>query len=196
MKEITIHTTRRALATGFLALALFIIVLAGLLIQIERELDEARSDIARLEQANRELAAQIALSHVRRDIHRQHYERELDCLARNIFFEAGVESWAGKLAVAQVTQNRVNTGRWGRSICEAVYHPRQFSWTAQAQKEPHGALWEESLAAAEAFMAGERVPELAGALFYHADYVDPYWAGNKVQVAQVGRHIYYEPRRK
>src|SRR5690606_39623061 len=37
---------------------------------------------------------------------------DLHCLAKNIFHEAGVESEKGKLAVAQVTLNRVDAGRW------------------------------------------------------------------------------------
>ena len=34
---------------------------------------------------------------------------ELECMSKNIYFEAAMESTAGKLAVAQVTMNRVNS---------------------------------------------------------------------------------------
>ena len=55
--------------------------------------------------------------------------KELDCLARNIFFEAGTEDTMGKYAVAQVTLNRVSNGYWGHNVCAVVYSPNQFSWT-------------------------------------------------------------------
>ena len=54
---------------------------------------------------------------------------EEDCLARNIYHEAGVEPTVGKYAVAQVTLNRLKDGRWGRDICSVVYSKAQFSWT-------------------------------------------------------------------
>jgi len=38
-------------------------------------------------------------------------------------------------------------------------------------------------------MEGFRLPSLQGALFYHADYVNPQW--KKVRVAKIGRHIFY-----
>jgi hypothetical protein len=34
-----------------------------------------------------------------------------------------------------------------------------------------------------------------GALFYHADYVNPNWK-NLQKVAQIGRHIFYEERNR
>jgi spore germination cell wall hydrolase CwlJ-like protein len=46
--------------------------------------------------------------------------KDEDCLARNIFYEAGSESEEGKAAVAIVTINRVKDGRFGNSICGVV----------------------------------------------------------------------------
>lgn len=46
---------------------------------------------------------------------------DLYCMAQNIFFEAGTESYMGKVAVALVTMNRVNDARYPNSICEVVY---------------------------------------------------------------------------
>ena len=37
-------------------------------------------------------------------------ERQLGCLAKNIYHEAGGEPFEGKVAVAQVTINRTNSG--------------------------------------------------------------------------------------
>ena len=46
--------------------------------------------------------------------------KDIDCLAKNIYYEAGGESEEGKVAVAMVTINRVRDGRFGRSICSVV----------------------------------------------------------------------------
>ena len=46
--------------------------------------------------------------------------RDLDCLAKNIYYEAASEPEEGKVAVAMVTINRVRDGRFGKSICSVV----------------------------------------------------------------------------
>jgi spore germination cell wall hydrolase CwlJ-like protein len=122
-------------------------------------------------------------------------KEEFDCLARNIFYEAGVEDRAGKIAVAQVTLNRLRTGYWGNSICKVVYAPAQFSWTKvkrRAWLTNNGPLWEESQqVATEVLQHGTRINILKTSLFYHADYVSPYWRDNSKRVTQIGRHIFY-----
>ena len=62
--------------------------------------------------------------------------KQLDCLTRNIYWEAATEPFEGKVAVAQVTINRVETGRFAPDICGVVYQKNviydkvvcQFSW--------------------------------------------------------------------
>jgi spore germination cell wall hydrolase CwlJ-like protein len=46
--------------------------------------------------------------------------KDIDCLAHNIYYEAGSEPEEGKVAVAMVTINRVRDGRFGKSICSVV----------------------------------------------------------------------------
>jgi spore germination cell wall hydrolase CwlJ-like protein len=46
--------------------------------------------------------------------------QELDCLARNIFHEAGSEPEEGKVAVGLVTLNRAKDGRFSNSLCGVV----------------------------------------------------------------------------
>ena len=48
-------------------------------------------------------------------------QAQLDCLARNIYHEAGYESFEGKVAVAQVTLNRTESGQFPSDICKVVY---------------------------------------------------------------------------
>jgi len=46
--------------------------------------------------------------------------KDVDCLAKNIYYEAGSEPEEGKVAVAMVTINRVRDGRFGKTICSVV----------------------------------------------------------------------------
>jgi spore germination cell wall hydrolase CwlJ-like protein len=47
-------------------------------------------------------------------------DKDVDCLARNIFYESGAEPTEGKIAVGIVTVNRAQDPRFGRSVCEVV----------------------------------------------------------------------------
>lgn len=121
---------------------------------------------------------------------------DVECLSKNIYHEAGVESRLGKFAVAQVTLNRLDDGRWGKSICKVVYARAQFSWTLYAKKRneiPRGPLWTESQAVAAQVVEGYRVPSLEGSYYYHADYIrPPVWAKTVVKIQQIGQHIFYK----
>jgi spore germination cell wall hydrolase CwlJ-like protein len=122
---------------------------------------------------------------------------DVDCLAKNIYHEAGVESRQGKFAVAQVTINRLRDGRWGKTICKVVYAKAQFSWTLYAKKRseaPKGQLWTDSHAVAVAVLEkGYRVPSLQDSILYHADYIKPpTWVKSVVKIQQIGQHIFYK----
>lgn len=119
-------------------------------------------------------------------------QRDFDCLARNIFYEAGIEDYAGKIAVAQITWNRVQNGGWGRTVCRVVHAPRQFSWTHQNKPEPHGPLWRASREAARDFLNGVRVVGLQRSKYYHATYIRaPGWTRNLEEVVVIGQHRFY-----
>lgn len=123
-------------------------------------------------------------------------KKDMDCLAKNIFHEAGVEDRAGKIAIAQVTLNRVKDGRWGKSVCDVVYAKAQFSWTLQKKRrwaKPNGPLWDESVNVAHEFARGHRVKGIEQSVFYHTDYIEqPKWAREMKIVHKVGQHIFYK----
>ena len=121
-------------------------------------------------------------------------KNDVECLARNIYYEAGVEPIAGKIAVGNITVNRVKTKYWGTHICDVVYAKDQFSWTKERKRgwvELKGQAWADSKAAANAVLNGLKVKQLDSALFYHADYVKPAWRDNSKRVLKVGKHIFY-----
>jgi len=130
--------------------------------------------------------------------------KELDCLTRNIYWEAASEPFEGKVGVAQVTMNRVNSGKFANSVCEVVYQKNifyakvvcQFSWYCEnthKMRPVYKPLWEESeLVAKKVLLENFRLPSLNKALYYHADYVNPNW--KKPKIEQIGRHIFYGER--
>ena len=68
--------------------------------------------------------------------HSEVSNEELQCLAENIYFEAGVESYAGKVAVALVTLTRVNDNRYPNTICGVVKEgPLKESWKTKSDPD-------------------------------------------------------------
>jgi spore germination cell wall hydrolase CwlJ-like protein len=127
--------------------------------------------------------------------------KQLDCLTRNIYWESATEPFEGKVAVAQVTINRVESGRFAPDICGVVYQKNvvydkvicQFSWFCDGSskiKPIYPAHWKEAEEVAKkVLLEGFRLPSMKNALYFHADYVKPQWG--KPQVGKIGRHIFY-----
>jgi spore germination cell wall hydrolase CwlJ-like protein len=61
-------------------------------------------------------------------------KKDEECLAKNIFYEAGSESEEGKAAVGIVTINRVKDSRFGSSICSVVNQRTVFVKSKDIQK--------------------------------------------------------------
>ncbi len=112
--------------------------------------------------------------------------KELKCLVENVYHEARGEPFAGQVAVARVTLNRV--GKWAATVCEVVYQHKQFSWTAkknigindlEAYKTAWHAAWMSKTFDFDA-------------TYYHAERVRPRWAKKLTKVTQINNHIFYE----
>lgn len=128
--------------------------------------------------------------------------RQLECLTRNIYWEAASEPFEGKVAVAQVTLNRMQSGKFPDSVCGVVYQKNvfyekvvcQFSWYCegnQKMKPIHKPLWRESEEVAKkVLLEGFRLPVLKDALYYHATYIAPGW--NKEKISVIGQHVFYK----
>lgn len=126
---------------------------------------------------------------------------ELECLTRNIYWEAAGEPFEGKVAVAQVTMNRLKDGRFGDSVCKVVHQRNiiysqvvcQFTWTCQTAhrvRPVHPGVWQESeMIARKVMLENFRLSSLEKALYFHADYVNPNW--RKPRLVKIGKHIFY-----
>ncbi len=122
-----------------------------------------------------------------------HTAQDLNCLAKNIYFEARGESYKGKIAVAQVTLNRVkHPGDFSKTICGVVYQPDQFSWTSlPKQAIIDKKQWEECLHIARGVLHGKIFLDDFNALYFHAHHVKPYWRKSKQHIRTIGKHIFY-----
>jgi spore germination cell wall hydrolase CwlJ-like protein len=121
-----------------------------------------------------------------------HTDKDVECLTKNIYYEAGVENRTGKYAVAHVTVNRLHAKKWGNSLCKVVYAKKQFSWTLNKKlPKPNQQLWEESNQIALEVINGARIRGLENSLYYHADYVKPKWVSQDQYQMTIGHHLFY-----
>lgn len=122
--------------------------------------------------------------------------KEFYCLAKNIYWETLREPLIGQIAVANVTYNRVLSGKWGNTFCEVVYYPKQFSWTNDKKiknaKPKNEGQWERAKHSATLFTKGVRVTNLDKSQFYFAQYIKaPKWSKYMTKQAQIGQHIFF-----
>lgn len=136
-------------------------------------------------------------------------ERELRCLAENIYYEAANQSLRGQIAVAYVTLNRVNHPSYPRSICGVVYQQSeeqicQFSWVcsrlyddtfrAKKNKEKYDEVVRVARNVLATYGTKHAKDPTHGALYYHATYVNPRWS--LMKTVQIGDHIFYRNIKK
>lgn len=123
---------------------------------------------------------------------------QLNCLTRNIYYEAGHEPFEGKVAVAQVTINRSESGKFPKDICKVVYQKDdalglcQFSWfcNGDVKKPKNIAAYKEcEIVARQVLLEEFRLPSLKHALYFHATHINPGWKREKV--ATIGGHVFY-----
>ncbi len=119
-------------------------------------------------------------------------DADLSCLAGAIYFESKGEPLDGQLAVANVVINRMNSGRFPRTICGVVTQPGQFSFV-RGGRMPSVSIanpaYRKALAVAQVAMERHWESPVANALFFHARRVAPGW--RLTRVGTVGAHIFY-----
>lgn len=122
--------------------------------------------------------------------------KDLYCLTKNIYHEARGESQLGKIAVAQVTMNRVKHGtRWPGTICEVVYHKvngvPQFSWTTEEHlKVTDSRAWAEAKHIAYKVISGEMFIKHFNFTFFHNTTVEHGQLRKNHRI--IGNHVFYQ----
>lgn len=115
---------------------------------------------------------------------------ELDCMTRVMYFESNRSSDEGMLAVGTVVMNRVESGKFPRTVCGVVGQPGQFAPGAlTSSMVPREAARARRIA--DAVLHGARHPGVGRAMYFHtAGYVFPYQNMHYVLVA--GGNAFYE----
>jgi len=134
---------------------------------------------------------------------------EVACLAEAIYFEAGNQSDAGRLAVGHVVLNRQEMREYPNTICDVVHqaeyrenwkgnmipvkHRCQFSYFCDGKPEiiEDSKTWNESYMLATLLVNG-MYDFTHGASHYHNDSVHPYWADHLKHTVTIDNHIFYK----
>jgi hypothetical protein len=119
---------------------------------------------------------------------------DMKCLAQAVYFESRGEPIEGQLAVAEVVINRARSGLYPDNYCDVVTQPAQFSFVRRGripEADESSAAWQRAEAIAEIAQQNLWQSKAADALYFHATYVRPSWAHQKVQLAQIDTHIFY-----
>ena len=119
--------------------------------------------------------------------------QQIDCMAKNIYYEAGSEPYEGKLAVAQVTMNRTQSLQFPKTVCGVVYQKGQFSWVDEKRYPIRSRqAWEECMVVARKALTEHKLHDTiykTKSMYYHNTSVNPPW--KLKYVAKIGNHLFY-----
>lgn len=130
-------------------------------------------------------------------------DRQFQCLAEGVYFEARGETRQGQVAVAQVIMNRVNHDEFPDTICGVVYQNQhwrnrcQFSFACDGVPEriTERGAWSVAEGVSRQVLEGRDLIEtIEESTHYHAAYVRPRWAPRMIRLDRVGLHIFYKGR--
>lgn len=126
---------------------------------------------------------------------------DVDCLARNIYFEARNQSTVGKVSVAMVTLNRVASSRYPDNVCDVVHQKKntkecQFAWycDGKSDKIENPQAYNDALEIAQKVMYNydSMLDPTDGALYYHSTKVSPVWTRSFDRTVKIDDHIFYK----
>jgi spore germination cell wall hydrolase CwlJ-like protein len=119
---------------------------------------------------------------------------EMMCLAQAVYFESRGEPLDGQLAVARVVINRAESATFPDDYCSVVTQRAQFSFVRGGRiPTPNRgtAAWNRAKAIARIAHRDMWESPADDALYFHATYVRPRWAGRMTARATINRHIFY-----
>lgn len=127
-------------------------------------------------------------------------DKQVRCLAENVYHESRGESLQGQFAVARVTLNRLEEG-YAKTLCGVVRQGCQFSWVCEGTaRTPTGYYWNQAVGVAlVAINESDKVEDpTRGATHFHATYINwqPTWRRVKDSVQQIGNHVFYRIKPK
>lgn len=127
----------------------------------------------------------------------QALDRQTECIARAVYWEARGLSQEGMRAVAEVIINRTRHPNYPKTPCGVVYQRHdnrcQFSWACGPLRNrvpPNNAQWKMAQV-----IARQPTGNLTnGAVFFHASNLKRRWR-HLEQVAEIDNHVFYSERK-
>lgn len=122
--------------------------------------------------------------------------RAIDCLAKNMYYEARGEILKGIKAVGHVTMNRVKANGFPNSVCgvvtQKIKSQCQFSWVCmKSLPRIRQEIYDDIKQMAEEIYYGESHDPTKGATHFHSKHINPGWSKHK-RTANIGNHVFYK----
>ncbi|MFV8830531.1 cell wall hydrolase [Alkalihalobacterium sp. APHAB7] len=115
-------------------------------------------------------------------------KKDLDLLARIVRAEAQTEPFEGKVAVADVVLNRLESPQFPDTIKEVIYQPRQFQPVSNGQiNKPAD---QESIEAVVAALTDMRNISQDSLFFYNPDIATSRWLDTRETTIVIGAHVF------
>ncbi len=129
-------------------------------------------------------------------------DKQWDCLAEALYFEARGESVKGQFAVAEVILNRVDSPQFPDTVCGVVNQGTgrkfacQFTYTCDGQDEVilEKRAYKRVGKVAKLMVNGAPRKLTDGATYYHTRAVKPRWSRKFKRTTSIGHHHFYRPQ--
>lgn len=115
-------------------------------------------------------------------------EKEIDLLSRLVRAEAETEPYEGKIAVACVVLNRVESSKFPNTIREVIYARGQFQPVQNG--EINKPADEESIKAVKAALTEQRNLAPGALFFYNPDIATSRWLDTRTTTMVIGQHVF------
>lgn len=117
--------------------------------------------------------------------------RDVECMAKNIYFEARGEGLEGMLMVAEVTINRSENEKFPNTICGVVNERGQFGWVSANPRITNLEKYKEIHNLSERILSGKQVMRNTSALYFKRTGSRSSFHNSRPHVVTVGNHEFY-----
>jgi spore germination cell wall hydrolase CwlJ-like protein len=119
--------------------------------------------------------------------------KQVQCIAESIYHEANNQPLNGKIAVANVIMNRVNSGKFPTTPCGVVNQKYgnkcQFSWVCTKSRIKDIKSYKNALNIAELVYSGSN-DVTNGAIYFHLRKLHPSWSKRLQITVVIADHVF------
>lgn len=117
---------------------------------------------------------------------------ERDCMARAMYFESNRSSTDGMLAVGTTVMNRLQSGKFPKTLCGIVGQERQFA-AGVLSKPVEGRSFAMAQDVSDSVLRGERHDKVGAATHFHTAGLT-FRYPNMAYLAKAGGNVFYEKK--